>query len=324
MRLKKITMTMALMGLIAGLAACGPKEKAPVESSSQVAGESVEAGQAGMPTTPPAESGKSGADEEINKLSQEENEIFAKDKDLWDKVFLSANKDSGMITDGTNYGEFLKKTIESAKDKFTADELKILNEGADKIVEIEKKIEELKKQVPAQNEAQAKPQDGQSTAPAAAATGEKFPSFQGKDLDGNALDNSLFSKNAVTVINFWFSTCNPCIGELDELEALNKDLKAKGGEVIGVNSFTLDDQKEAIEEAKEILKKKGASYRNITFPSDSEAGKYVQNIMSFPTTIVVDRQGNMVGDPIMGAVAEGKQHEELMNRINQILEKDKK
>ena len=320
MRLKKITMTMALMGLIAGLAACGPKEKAPVESSSQVAGESVEAGQAGMPTTPPAESGKSGADEEINKLSQEENEIFAKDKDLWDKVFLSANKDSGMITDGTNYGEFLKKTIESAKDKFTADELKILNEGADKIVEIEKKIEELKKQAPAQ----AKPQDGQSTAPATAATGDKFPSFQGKDLDGNALDNSLFSKNAVTVINFWFSTCNPCIGELDELEALNKDLKDKGGEVIGINSFTLDDQKEAIEEAKEILKKKGATYRNITFPSNSEAGKYVQNIMSFPTTIVVDRQGNMVGDPIMGAVAEGKQHDELMNRINQILEKDKK
>lgn len=320
MRLKKITMTMALMGLIAGLAACGPKEKAPVESSSQVAGESVEAGQAGMPTTPPAESSKSGAQEEINKLSQEENEIFAKNKELWDKVFLSANKDSGMITDGTNYGEFLKKTIESAKDKFTAEELKILNEGADKIVEIEKKIEELKKQAPAQDG----PQSGQTAAPAAAATGEKFPTFQGKDLDGNALDNSLFSKNAVTVINFWFSTCNPCIGELDELEALNKDLKAKGGEVIGVNSFTLDDQKEAIEEAKEILKKKGASYRNISFPSDSEAGKYVQNIMSFPTTIVVDRQGNMVGDPIMGAVAEGKQHEELMNRINQILEKDKK
>lgn len=320
MRLKKITMTMALMALVASLAACGPKEKAPAESSGQAAEESVPAGQAGMPTTPPEESGKSGAEEEINKLSQEENEIFAKNKDLWDKVFLSANKDSGMITDGTNYGEFLKKTIESAKDKFTADELKILNEGADKIVEIEKKIEELKKQAPAQ----AKPQDGQSTAPAVAATGEKFPAFQGKDLDGNALDNSLFSKNAVTVINFWFSTCNPCIGELDELDALNKDLKAKGGEVIGINSFTLDDQKEAIEEAKEILKKKGASYRNITFPSNSEAGKYVQNIMSFPTTIVVDRQGNMVGDPIMGAVAEGKQHEELMNRINQILEKDKK
>lgn len=320
MRLKKITMTMALMALVASLAACGPKEKAPAESSGQAAGESVPAGQAGMPTTPPEESGKSGAEEEINKLSQEENEIFAKNKDLWDKVFLSANKDSGMITDGTNYGEFLKKTIESAKDKFTADELKILNEGADKIVEIEKKIEELKKQAPAQDG----PQSGHTAAPAAAATGDKFPAFQGKDLDGNALDNSLFSKNAVTVINFWFSTCNPCIGELDELDALNKDLKAKGGEVIGINSFTLDDQKEAIEEAKEILKKKGASYRNITFPSNSEAGKYVQNIMSFPTTIVVDRQGNMVGDPIMGAVAEGKQHEELMNRINQILEKDQK
>ncbi len=316
MKLKKLAMTVAVFGLILSLGACGKKDT-PAQSDS---GQAVTAGQAGMPETPPDQGGKSGAEAEINKLSQEENEIFAKDKELWDKVFLSANKNSGMIGDGTNYGEFLKATIESAKDKFSAAELKILNEGADKIVEIEKKIEELKKQAPAQGQAGG----SGTTSSADTKKGDKFPAFKGKDLDGKDVDSSFFSKNAVTVMNFWFSTCNPCIGELDELDAINKELKAKGGEMVGVNSFTLDYEKGAVEEAKKILKAKGASYRNISFPSDSEAGKFVQNIMSFPTTIVVDRQGNMIGDPIMGSVAEGKQHEELMNRINKVLEMDKK
>ena len=316
MKLKKLAMTVALFGLILSLGACGKKE-APAQSDS---GQAVPAGQAGMPETPPDQGGNSGAEAEINKLSQEENEIFAKDKELWDKVFLSANKNSGMIGDGTNYGEFLKATIESAKDKFSAAELKILNEGANKIVEIEKKIEELKKQAPAQGQA------GSSGSSSSADTkkGDKFPSFKGKDLDGKDVDSNFFSKNAVTVMNFWFSTCNPCVGELDELEKIGKELKAKGGEMVGVNSFTLDYDQDAVEEAKRILKAKGASYRNISFPSDSEAGKFVQTIMSFPTTIVIDRQGNMIGDPIMGSVAEGKQHEELMNRINKVLEMDKK
>ena len=63
--------------------------------------------------------------------------------------------------------------------------------------------------------------------------------------------------NSVTVVNFWFTTCNPCVGELADLEALNKDLAAKGGAVVGINSFTLDGDKTAIAEAKDILAKKG-------------------------------------------------------------------
>lgn len=317
MKLKKLAMTIAVFGLILSLGACGKKDT-PAQSES---GQAVPAGEAGMPTSAPDQGENTGAEAEINKLSQEENEIFAKDKELWDKVFLSANKNSNMIGDGTNYGEFLKATIKSAKDKFSDAELKILNEGAEKIIEIENKIAELKKQAPA---SQGNGQAAGSDTSADIKKGDKFPAFKGKDLDGKDVDSDFFSKNAVTVMNFWFSTCNPCIGELDELEAMSKDLKAKGGELVGVNSFTLDHEKDAVAEAKDILKKKNVTYRNISFPSNSEAGKYVQNIMSFPTTIVIDRQGNIIGDPIMGSVAEGKQHEELMNRINKVLEMDKK
>ena len=58
---------------------------------------------------------------------------------------------------------------------------------------------------------------------------QKFPAFEGKDLDGNTVkSDELFSGNAVTVVNFWFTTCNPCVGELADLDALNKRTGGEG------------------------------------------------------------------------------------------------
>ncbi len=59
--------------------------------------------------------------------------------------------------------------------------------------------------------------------------------------------------------------------------------------------------------------KKGASYRNVYFASDSEAGKFSSNIYAYPTTYVVDRNGKIVGEPIVGAITEKKQSETLKN-----------
>ena len=151
----------------------------------------------------------------------------------------------------------------------------------------------------------------------------KFPAFEGKDLDGNTVKSSdLFSGNAVTVVNFWFTTCNPCVGELGELDALNKELAEKGGALIGVNTFTLDGDEAAISEAKDVLAKKGATYQNVYFPSDGEAGKFTTNIFAYPTTYVVDRSGNIVGEPIVGAITEKKQAETLQTLIDQTLAAD--
>ena len=46
-----------------------------------------------------------------------------------------------------------------------------------------------------------------------------------QDLDGNSVDDSLFSGNAVTVVNFWFTGCKPCVAELSALNDLNEALK---------------------------------------------------------------------------------------------------
>ena len=82
------------------------------------------------------------------QLLQKENEIFASDNALWEKVFLAANKDTPMIEDGKNYGDFLLSTIEGAKDQFSADELKTLKAGAQQVKEIEEKLMALEKEFP--------------------------------------------------------------------------------------------------------------------------------------------------------------------------------
>ncbi len=261
-------------------------------------------------------------------LMDQENAILMENQSLWEKVFLSADKGMTTQEDGKNYGDFLLDTIESAKDKFTADELKLLRQGGEKIREIERTLAAIEAKFP--DAAPKAPGNGDSipadspTTPGDSDKTQKFPSFEGKDLNGNTVkSDDLFSKNAVTVMNFWFTTCNPCVGELAELDALNKELAEKGGALIGVNTFTLGGDEAAISEAKDVLAKKGVTYQNVYFDSDGEAGKFAANIFAYPTTYVVDRNGNIVGDPIVGAITEPKQAEALQAQIDKALSADK-
>ena len=262
------------------------------------------------------------------ELMAEETAIFSENTALWEKVFMEADKGMAMVEDGKNYGDFLLDTIESAKDQFTASERRLLRGEAKKIRDIESALTMLEEKypevaqmsmdsdmsMPAGDDMSMAPDDGSM---------QKFPAFEGKDLDGNPVkSDELFSGNAVTVVNFWFTTCNPCVGELAELDALNKELAQKGGALIGVNTFTLDGNEAAISEAKDVLAKKGATYQNVYFPSDGEAGKFTTNIFAYPTTYVVDRSGNIVGDPIVGAITEKKQAETLQKLIDQALAAD--
>ena len=106
------------------------------------------------------------------------------------------------------------------------------------------------------------------------------------------------------------------------MDALNKELAEKGGSLIGVNTFTLDGNESAIAEAKDVLAKKGATYQNVYFASDGEAGRFTASIFAYPTTYVVDRSGNIVGDPIVGAVTEKNQAEALQAQIDKALAAD--
>ena len=310
MNVKKIITLLLALVLAAGMVACGTKGSGTTDGMSNEPKNAEEA--AAM----------------HKELMAQENAILSENTALWEKVFMEADKGMTMQEDGKNYGEFLLDTIESAKDQFTADELKLLQGEAEKIRDIEDKLTMLEEKYP---DIAQESTDGDMSVPAGSDTTtppddgsmQKFPAFEGKDLDGNTVKSSeLFSKNAVTVVNFWFTTCNPCVGELSELDALNKKLTEKGGALIGVNTFTLDGDEAAISEAKNVLAKKSATYQNVYFASDGEAGKFTTNIFAYPTTYVVDRNGNIVGDPIVGAITEKNQAEALQAQIDKALAAD--
>lgn len=251
--------------------------------------------------------------EQLDALYQQENQIFAEHKDIWDKAFGFMSKNNDDDTMNENYADFLANTIESNKDSFSEEEYDTLSKDIETIRGIEEEIAKLAKEIAASDSS------GSSSSSSAESTGV-FQSFKGKDLDGNDVDESLFTQNKVTVVNFWFSGCKPCVEELSELNELNDELKEMGGEVVGINVDTLDDNQDGIKEAKEILKAQGASYKNLTFASDSAAGKYARTIMAFPTTVLVDKDGNIVGEPFMGGIDNPSIYEQLMKQIQSILD----
>ena len=317
MNAKKILALLLGAMMLLSLAACGAKDN---DKQADMSGDS--SAMTGEPKT---------AEEALalhKELLERENALLSENAELWEKVFMEADKGMAMIEDGKNYGDFLLDTVEAAKEQFTDKEYAWLKESATEISNIENRLTELEEKYP---EIMQKSMDGDMSMPAGSDTStppddgsvQKFPAFEGKDLDGNTVkSDELFSANAVTVVNFWFTTCSPCVGELSDLDALNQELAKKGGSLIGVNTFTLDGDETAISEAKDVLAKKGATYQNVYFDSDGEAGKFTTNIFAYPTTYVVDRNGNIVGDPIVGAITEKKQAETLQKLIDQALAAD--
>ena len=289
------------------------------------------------------------------ELTAQEAAILAENTALWEKVFMAADKGKIMMEDGKNYGDFLLETIDAAKDQFSSDELKLLQSEAEKIRDIGNKLAALEEKYPEimqksldsdmnmptdkdmdtmpdggnkDNKTDSGSKDNKTDSGSTGKTTDdsslpKFPAFEGKDLDGNTVKSSdLFSGKAVTVVNFWFTTCGPCVGELGDLDALNKELSGKGGALIGINAFTLDGNEAAISDAKDVLTQSGATYQNVYFDSGSEAGKFVESIYAYPTTYVVNRSGRIVGDPIVGAITSKTQADALQAQIDKALAAD--
>ena len=317
MKFKKFTALLLAALLVLSLAACGTKDndkKADMSSNDSA-----------MTDEP------KNAEEALalhKELLERENAILSENTELWEKVFMEADKGMAMIEDGKNYGDFLLDTVEAAKEQFTDKEYAWLKESATEISKIENRLTELEEKYP---EIMQKSMDGDMSMPAGSDTStppddgsmQKFPAFEGKDLDGNTVkSDELFSGNTVTVVNFWFTTCGPCVGELGDLDALNKELSGKGGALIGINAFTLDGNEAAISDAKDVLTQSGATYQNVYFDSGSEAGKFVESIYAYPTTYVVNRSGRIVGDPIVGAITSKAQADALQAQIDKALAAD--
>ena len=255
--------------------------------------------------------------EKLNDLYQQENQLFADHKDAWDKAFGLMSKSTAIDAKNENYADVLANTVESNKDSFSEEEYETLSKDIETIRGIEEEIAKLEKEIDTSESSDS------SSSKSDESTGVGvFRDFKGKDLDGNDVDDSLFAKNKVTVVNFWFSGCKPCVEELSKLNELNETLKEMGGEVVGINTDTLDNNEAGIKEAKEILKAQGVSYKNLTFDSNSTVGKYYGNIMTFPTTVLVDKDGNIVGEPFMGGIDNQSNYDQLMKQIQSVLDQN--
>ena len=204
MNAKKILTLLLGAMLLLSLAACGAKDD---NKTAEMNGNDTEmAGEA------------KNAEEALTmhkELLERENAILSENTELWEKVFMAADKGMTMQEDGKNYGDFLLDTIEGAKDQFNDKEYEWLKESTTEISNIENKLTALEKKYP---EIMQKSMDGDMSMPAGSDTSnppddgsmQKFPAFEGKDLGGNTVkSDELFSGNAVTVVNFWFTPAIP-------------------------------------------------------------------------------------------------------------------
>ena len=251
------------------------------------------------------------SDTTLDDLYQQENQLFADHEDAWNKAFGLMNKSTA--DPSGNYADYLSDTVESNKEAFTEDEYKTLTDDIETIRGIEEQIAAIESKDSASDASDQNSETGDAS---------PFKNFSGTDYDGNAVDESLFSNNAVTVVNFWFTGCKPCVAELSRLNELNDAIKSMGGEVIGINTETFDGNEDAIKEAASVLESQGAAYRNLSIDSDSDAGKYASAIMAFPTTILVDRNGAIVGEPMLGGIDNQDNYDTLLKQIQEVIDAD--
>ena len=282
------------------------------------------------------------AEKKLEMLTTEMNAVFEKNMDLWNRFFGMMDKQPDM---DMSYADYLKAQLEMAKEKFSEDEYKLLEQDIETIRRLDAEMEKLMPKGDMAAGSDMMVESGMVTADGGMVMGSegmamadgsmedrdamteddssmKFPSFEGMDLEGNLVTSELFKENSVTVVNFWFSTCAPCIAELGELNALNEELKLKGGAVIGINADTIGGDESMIMEARSILEKKGAMYQNIYFPVESEAGQLTYSITAFPTTVVVDRSGRIIDEPILGGINNEVQMKALQDLIDEVLARD--
>ena len=299
------TLSVALL-----LTACNGKEAADTKKTQTTQTESgTEAVTGSVAESGTETAGASGT--KLDDLYQQENQLFADHEEAWNKVFGMMRKSDA--DPSGNYADYLADTVEANKDSFTEDELKTLTDDMETIRKIEEQITELEQGTTAADHT-APENNSEADSP--------FRNFSGQDFDGNSVDESLFSDNAVTVVNFWFTGCKPCVAELSKLNELNDAIRSMGGEVVGINTETFDGNEAAMKEAASILESQGAKYRNLSIDSSSEAGKYASDIMAFPTTILVDRNGNIVGDPLLGGIDNQNNYDALMKQIQSVIDAD--
>jgi thiol-disulfide isomerase/thioredoxin len=152
--------------------------------------------------------------------------------------------------------------------------------------------------------------------PVPAKSRNSLPDFSTQDIYGTALDSSIFADYDLTMLNIWGTFCGPCIMEMPYLGEMAAAMPA-GTQMVGLVGDAIDQ--ETIKMAQNIAEETGAIYPHIV--PDKALGDFLnRNIQFFPTTLFIDNAGNIVGEPVVGAVSREKYEEELNKRLDKINE----
>ena len=142
---------------------------------------------------------------------------------------------------------------------------------------------------------------------------DQIPAFTAKDLDGNTVTESIFAEKDLTVLNIWGTFCTPCVEEMPELGEWAKSMPDNVQLVGLISDIFGDEDTEHHDLAVAITEKAGADFVQII--ANSDFNSIMKWVTGVPTTLFVDREGNLVGNPIIGANVAGYQAfvEEYLN-----------
>lgn len=119
-------------------------------------------------------------------------------------------------------------------------------------------------------------------------------SFEADCLDGSTFTQDDLAEKDVTVINFWSLTCGPCIREMPEIAEFEKSLPDN----VQLITVCLDGAN-ATDIVKDVLEEAG--YEGVTLLNgNGDFAMTCSAIMYTPTTVLVDAEGTMLGDAIIG------------------------
>lgn len=128
----------------------------------------------------------------------------------------------------------------------------------------------------------------------------KFAEFTTNDIDGNEVTESIFANKDLTVVNIWGTFCGPCINEMPELGAWEKEL-TDNVQIVGlIVDISSTDNETQIAAAKQITEKADVGFVNL-IGGNGAFDELIGSIVGVPTTIFVDKSGNIVGEIIVGA-----------------------
>ena len=153
--------------------------------------------------------------------------------------------------------------------------------------------------------------------------GDSFPKFEAQDFQGNPVTSDVFKDHPVTLLNIWFTGCKGCIDEMPALQQISEELKDKNVKVMSICLDTYEDKK-IKEEAEKILQAKGVNYTNLAVKPSEEIDAYLKNLTAFPTNLLINREGKVVGDVSVGSVDDKDKKAELYKKIDEIIANDGK